>query len=312
MNKFILETLDNWQTEPDPLILYDLVLTNKISDKDVIEAGTQLLELKDFSTLNIIPITKKLEEILPYFKKIYEEIEKLYPTEEILFAGRDCRILYFYFKIFAQINNKNTERFIQIPGSQDFYLEKSRDNILEIKLLESFNITKQKIEEGRKYVFVDTGFEGSVGLSFRKFVQTTLDVKNDLSSNISITLVSRYTNNPTVTQFTDFGPAEGEMYKELREYVRCKIERGNNRDLYTEKFSRINDYVAILMQNTPQYHGPYNHTVNYENKIISVSNNRGLLFSAPQFYVINAEFVNPVVALRVDLWMINRLINTVK
>lgn len=296
-----------WRTEPDPQMLLELASSVDIKDADIVEVGMSIPELKDFSDINISPFVEELVEMLQYFHMIYEEINRKYADEYILFAGRDSRLLYVFSKTLASLQGKNQNRFIQIPGSRDFYASERNRN-LEIRLLESFHITKKHLDADSRYVFVDTGFEGSVGISFREFVRQTLVTTKDLSEQIPIMLVSSYTDNPTVGQFTDLGQAKGEIGKKLKEYVRYKRERGSTDYLYTEKFSRVNDYLAIFLQNVPQYHGAYNETMEYQGEVIAVSAGRGALVKEPFFYVINADFISPVAALRLDLELVRQIL----
>lgn len=304
----LVSVLKEWRKEPEPLELLALLQGGTIDDEMISQVGESILELKDYAHSDLSQIKEWLREVIPYFYKMYDEAQSKHKGKVVLFAGRDARILFTFFKVQAQLRGDDHGLFVQIPGSRDFYADKVRDIELEKKLLESFGVTKERLEAGTEYVFVDTGFVGSVGVAFHKYLQQVLSVSEELAKAVQILLVSNYSEDSSIAQFQDFGPTQNQMKFDLSEFVRWKRERGSTRYLYTEKFSRINDFVAIVMQNVPQYHGAYDHTEIYNDNPIAVSNGRGKLQKDMAFFVINADFINPVAALRIDIWMISKMI----
>jgi hypothetical protein len=306
----IQSILTEWRFEPRPEDIFDLVKNTDISDSQITEVGLSIPELARISRPEIGLLKKSLRRSLPFFQNFYEELEDKFSNDTILFAGRDARAMYLYCKVISILKKRNSDRFIQVPGSREFYKLVDPGSKKAGLLFADLGISKQEILTGKKYIFVDTGFEGTVGLAFRKFADEILDVGALVSTHIPIILVSSYTEEKTVSQFKDMGKAPPAMMKEIKEYIKHKKERGIIRYGYVSGFSRVNDYIAIVMQNIPQYHGPYSSILSYKNRIIATSSDRGRLEENPPVYEINPDFINPVAALIIDMYMTKQIIDS--
>ncbi len=204
----ISQWLGEWAVEPDPLEILDAVKSG-LTEEMVRTVGRNLDELKPYANVDTTKTEQRVLKALPYFYKIYELMMKEYPKGKILFAGRDARILYFFFKVLTRLRHEDSSRFIQIPGSQAFYEEFGRGRIsfeTVSKYLNSIGIYKEDIEAGERLVVIDSGFQGTVGLKFRKMIQQVWRIQKDLSEQIPIRLVCQ--NNIKKGSFSGIRPIE--------------------------------------------------------------------------------------------------------
>lgn len=281
-----MKTSDNvdlrYRIEPDPLDVLRIVQT---------DPGPYPADIKESAALR---------DTLPYFYRLFDDLVENWSDCSWLFAGRDARIFYLFCKVVSSLRRSDDPRITQIPGSRVFY-RKRKDSIGkdDAELLNTFGITRKALDEGSRFVFIDTGFEGTLGIEFRSYVQKALGPVSDVVRSIPILLVSSYAKDPTISALNDLGPATGIMHDELQAYIRHKTERGITQWGYVSSFSRVNDYLAVLMQNVPQYHGAYSDIVRTSGGVRIDVMPSDSCTSRP-IYEINPDFVDPDIAFTVD------------
>jgi len=167
--------LSDWKRRPEPRQV------ERLSLKAIREGarGAFGMNDEDISAIRKSATFIELENLLPF---LYEMVETILKTsfkeyEKILIAGRDGEPFYDALKTILK-GTEYEDRIVMFPASgairsrllgliegQEYTLSKRQ------RFLENMGMTKEAINEGRRFLIIDTGMVGTVSKNLREIAQ---------------------------------------------------------------------------------------------------------------------------------------------
>ena len=324
---------NNSTHEPDPNLIYELAQSG-LSIQDVFSIANDFPDLKAVSSPIMDKMYLQFMRLLPYMDQYYERVMATYPDRNLLFAGRDGRTFYLYFKIKDQLM-KRKSRAHYFAGSNAFLLKmatnfdtKSNETQLLREYLDQIGINEDSLGKGEKFVVLDTGFRGTVGAIMKVWIKNLypqwaenvdeLFASNLVSMSKPITH-PRFGNEnvaPRVTHIAFPGSSEIQL-----DYIGSDTAESLNQlfpdfNIRWEHEPDLNRRLAVIWQIAPKYHGQFSdlRRSNDSTKVIAVTNNKPFQRNLQDFKNtgLNDDPVNPVGAIVLEIEMIRWLIEQYK
>lgn len=188
--------IEDWQVSPPPL---------EVSGFTLEEIGRASGKPRGVAAFSKGQAFKEVISLLPYLRRIVEHLIENYSDYTILVLGRDAELIYVALRIYLA-GTPEAERIELFPGSKIFWwrmdteykseigIEQSRylqikgikdiDNMYftdeqQREFLATFGITQESIDEGRKFLLLDTGFYGSIAMHTHTVVKRLFDITDE-------------------------------------------------------------------------------------------------------------------------------------
>jgi len=312
----IQEMLGDFKVRPDPLVISRMIIEDGLTEEDIRQAAEEMPELKEFSRPKMNVTLDELNELIPYMRQIVEGIIKDIPKRNLVFMGRDAENLYDAARIV--LSGKGQEdRAILFPGSMDFFhsLEKADSDDIA-RMLEAYGITRTHLEEGQKYIFIDTGFVGRTVCAFREifrkaygdfFMEHRADEIVYINDKVfPMRLVSKISSAIVtgVGQIATLEVEEAHRGKLMSTFSRV-LRISQSADATDD---RINYLIALNLQILPRYFESYGEIEYRDGRALGVPINRGTIrWDVNRARNGNDSIVNPVAAMIVQYQIVKQM-----
>ncbi len=157
------------RVRPDILDIDKLRLTRGESDDSLADISRSVFgdKVELLSVKHTDVLRKRFEFIMPAVYFTLGALFEQYPDHRLVFLGRDCDLVYDAARLFAR-ETAMEKNLKLLPASmamlysiQKMLKEPEPDTALIREYLAQAGITEESIKRGEKFVFIDTGFEGS-------------------------------------------------------------------------------------------------------------------------------------------------------
>ncbi|MDP8298554.1 MAG: hypothetical protein P9L88_01420 [Candidatus Tantalella remota] len=286
-------SLDN-RRRPEPEDVAEL------SEEDIIALAKQDPNVSDEAIKNILESKTmlELENVLPYLDRTVKTILKIYPDDTILVAGRDAETLYDALKTVLRGSPREDDvKLLPVSGNllenmEEPYSLDQPPLALQERFFASFGITDETINSGKRFVIIDTGFEGTVRMRVLRLLTNILKNKvpsNSISSAIDIALIGANDKRFRFLELTEFDLERDEL---SRKFPKTMAVEGV--DKLTGNFC-----IAAVLQLLPHFHGQYYNLREEEDGTVSAIAGRPktLSWDIDHASKVNGVNVNPFAAM---------------
>jgi hypothetical protein len=264
---------DDLSVRPTPYLMADLIARG-VDEDTILDAGA----LSGHQAPIMATTLQDLDASLAYFHMLSDKLARDFPDTTMLFAGRDAEALY---DDFAIVHSDRAAHLM--PASTGLWYSIGMcDKELASEFLAGFDLSGEQVaNQSSRYVVVDSGFRGSIGLRLNEKVGDIHGKSIISTGQLAIKLVSAEADVKN-RQIRDFQKINA--FPELRRVQR--VSQSDDR-------ARL---LAVEMQIMPRYHGAFTDIVERNGSIFARSYDQIIEQNIDRVMGVNASVVNPLAA----------------
>lgn len=260
-----------WDVRPHPQRMR-VLLAAGLREADILAAGR-----RHGYPEPVMPLTRaELGRAMPFIGQIADQLAGLGPRWNVLFFGRDAESLFDAYAV-------RTGRGMLLPGSTALWERlRTGEQAGAGRFLEQFGLSAEALASGQPFLFVDTGFRGTIAFKVRHVLarlhgldgerlKTRLPLamaaKTPPGSHAQGVFALRYDDSP-LCQDDPFPKASriiGHPFRPLFDWER-DLSYGDP----------LNERLAIALQLMPRFHAPYERLAERSGTLVAVPDRQEL------------------------------------
>ena len=265
----------------------------------------------------------ELDNVRPYLYELLRTLFTDYADPTILMAGRDTELLYDAYVAAAQLSAPQRTNVMLFPGSTDFWLNFRSENAgKRLSFFAQYGITEDSLASPSRWLIVDTGFYGSIGLRVHQQLSELFDIRQEkLKKRIMpIKVISRCEQSYAglLTYLPSLEPEGPGIEQSLADFFSDKTFEKDSAlkaafPLSSKTWSMYgrakgdgsaNYPVAVVMQTLPKFHGPYDSVAEVDGRLYAMPKAwEAVDRDVEQRHFHNQDVVNPGFALLIQYWL---------